>query len=423
MQPPANTASRRNRACSGPESRSWLHSMVARSVRCRGSASRGPVSRSSREPIRSSSCAGEKTRSRAAASSSASGNRSSRAHSLSTTGDGSTSTSAAAARSRSNATASPADSGGTANTRSADSCNRSRLVASTTSSSHAASSLATTSARSGSRCSALSSRTSIRRPWSRASSVRSRPAPSSSRTPSASASAPRTCSPRLTGASPAHHSPPGNTSGNPAAAASASRVLPIPPAPVSVTRRAAARTSRTAATSSWRPTNGVSCTGNLFATMVSEPCAASTPRRGAPARRRLEQRPLRPGQAQRIGQQPGRVLAGGQVNPPLQVTDRPRGKARRLRQLLLGQPGIGAQLPQQPPETRRSLLRHGPHRPFTGPGPPPANRPGAAGPERAQARQPAYTRAARTPITSVTRLTAPPPGTRSCGSPVGRHVW
>ena len=83
-------------------------------------------------------------------------------------------------------------------------------------------------------------------------------------------------------------------------------------------------------------------------------------RREPPARRRLEQRPLRPGQAQRPGQQPGRVMAGGQVHPPLQVTDRPRGQARRLRQLLLGQPGTVPQLPQQPGETQRRLFRHRP---------------------------------------------------------------
>ena len=186
-----------------------------------------------------------------------------------------------------------------------------------------------------------------------------------------------------------------------------------------------------------------------------------TRRRGMPARRRLEQRPPRPGQAQRIGQQPGRVLAGGQVDPPLQVTDRPRGNARRLRQLLLRQPSIGPQLPQQPPEPRRSLLRHGPHRPFTSPGPQPA--PGAAR-LPARARQQVYKPAASSPGTSMTQLTAPAPGARpqterasrrrhpggiqhslrlrpssrdpgwrhrrqrskaarSCGSPVGRPVW
>lgn len=35
VQPPANTASRWNKACSGSVSWSWLHSMVARIVRCR----------------------------------------------------------------------------------------------------------------------------------------------------------------------------------------------------------------------------------------------------------------------------------------------------------------------------------------------------------------------------------------------------
>ena len=83
-------------------------------------------------------------------------------------------------------------------------------------------------------------------------------------------------------------------------------------------------------------------------------------RRSAPARRRLEQRPLRPGQAQRAGQQPGRIMAGRQVHAPLQVADRPRGQSCRLRQLLLGQPGIIPQPPQQPGEAQRRLLRHRP---------------------------------------------------------------
>ena len=83
-------------------------------------------------------------------------------------------------------------------------------------------------------------------------------------------------------------------------------------------------------------------------------------RRSPAARRRLEQRPLRPGQAQRTGQQPGRVMAGRQVHAPLQVADRPRGQARRLRQLLLGQPGIIPQPPQQPGEAQCRLLRHRP---------------------------------------------------------------
>jgi hypothetical protein len=62
-----------------------------------------------------------------------------------------------------------------------------------------------------------------------------------------------------------------------------------------------------------------------------------------------------PGQAQRAGQQHCGVLAGGAVDAPLQVTDRPRAHGRRLGQLLLGQPGLSPQLPQQPGEVE---LRH-----------------------------------------------------------------
>ena len=40
------------------------------------------------------------------------------------------------------------------------------------------------------------------------------------------------------------------------------------------------------------------------------------------------------------------VLAGGAVDAPLEVTNRPRAQARRLRQLLLRKPGLGPQLPQ-----------------------------------------------------------------------------
>ena len=122
-----------------------------------------------------------------------------------------------------------------------------------------------------------------------------------------------------------------------------------------------------------RPVNEAMSRGSVRVAAAAPPVPAS-PGVRAP-RRRLELRPGRAGQAQRVGQQPGRVLAGGQVDPPLQIADRPRAQARRLRQLLLRQPGLGPQLPQQPAETRRRLLRHGPHRPSPAR---PAARPGAA---------------------------------------------
>jgi hypothetical protein len=100
------------------------------------------------------------------------------------------------------------------------------------------------------------------------------------------------------------------------------------------------------------------------------PVGEHPPRRGQHLRgRRLppgdgdEQLPRRPGQAQRTGQQHRGVLAGGAADPPLQVTDRPRAHARRLRQLLLRQQRPSPQLPQQHSETQPRLLRHGPNAP------------------------------------------------------------
>ena len=83
VHPPAKTAMRRNRRCSGSVSSEWLQSIVARSVCCRSGMSRAPdVSTSRAWSRRSSSASGDRSRSRAAASSSASGRPSSRGRSL-----------------------------------------------------------------------------------------------------------------------------------------------------------------------------------------------------------------------------------------------------------------------------------------------------------------------------------------------------
>jgi hypothetical protein len=71
-------------------------------------------------------------------------------------------------------------------------------------------------------------------------------------------------------------------------------------------------------------------------------------RRDAVKGGRLEQLTGWAGQVQCTGQQPGRFLAGGQVDATFQVADRPRAQSRRLRQLLLRQPRISPQPPQQP---------------------------------------------------------------------------
>ena len=82
-------------------------------------------------------------------------------------------------------------------------------------------------------------------------------------------------------------------------------------------------------------------------------------RRNLAAGRGHEQLARRLGQAQRAGQQNAGVLVSGAGDTPLQVTDRTGAQACRLRQLLLRQPGLSAQLPQQPGKTK---LRLG-HRP------------------------------------------------------------
>ena len=68
-------------------------------------------------------------------------------------------------------------------------------------------------------------------------------------------------------------------------------------------------------------------------------------RRCAAPGRRDEQVAGRAVQTQRGGQQHRGVLAGGGVDAPFQVTDRPLAHPRGLGQLLLGQPSLVAQLP------------------------------------------------------------------------------
>ena len=84
-----------------------------------------------------------------------------------------------------------------------------------------------------------------------------------------------------------------------------------------------------------------------------------------PASGRDERRPFLPGQVQCLGQQLGGVLARGAVDTALQIADRPRADAGRFGQFLLGEPGFGAQLPQQVGKTQlrlrhRQLPLHGP---------------------------------------------------------------
>ena len=115
VKPPENTARLANRRCSASSSSSWLHSIVARSVRWRSGASRAPpVSRGSARSSRARSSAGASMPTRAAASSTASGSPSRRRQISATAASAAKLASTARARSMNSATASVSSSGSTA---------------------------------------------------------------------------------------------------------------------------------------------------------------------------------------------------------------------------------------------------------------------------------------------------------------------
>ena len=253
---------------------------MARSVCCRGSAARDPpVSRANRSSSRASSSPAGSTRSRAAASSMASGIPSSRRQIRPATSvvcsSGASGTPCAAARSASSRTASLAriaaasplpgrPSDGTRYTYSPPMPSGSRLVASSARPGQPRSSASATLAHAPMTCSQLSSSTSRLRPLAASTSVSSTGRPGSCRTPSTSATVTATRSGSRSGARSANHTPSPPPSSSPAATCSPSRVLPAPPAPVSVTSRDPATRWRTAASSASRPMKLDTCAGRLW---------------------------------------------------------------------------------------------------------------------------------------------------------------
>ena len=108
-------------------------------------------------------------------------------------------------------------------------------------------------------CSKLSSTSSARRPRSEATSASSDPRSGLSIRPSAPAIVVATRSASLIGASSTSTTPPGNSASRPVVASTASRVFPVPAAPVRVRRRTSARLSslRISRSSRLRPTKEV----------------------------------------------------------------------------------------------------------------------------------------------------------------------
>ena len=136
------------------------------------------------------------------------------------------------------------------------------LVARIRSAGHCRSRPVTRPAAASSTCSQLSTISSASLVRSCAAIVSASGRPGSSRTPSAEAAAAATRSGRATGASSTSHTPPGYRPDACCPALRASRVLPDPPGPVSVSRRDSPSSSSIVASSDSRPMNDVVSAGS-----------------------------------------------------------------------------------------------------------------------------------------------------------------
>ena len=224
---------------------------------------------------------------RAVASSIASGMPSSWAHSSPTT-DGSASNVASSvrARSKNKATASepaapPVDgatreSPDSGTTRSLGTPMRARLVVSTSSPLVSPSSAVRNSAASSTRCSQLSSTRSDCPGRNRANTASRSVCPGRSITPSTDATV-CTKNPGRVLTSSTNDAPNGKVGASCRATSPASRVLPAPPGPSSVTSRESASDSSSSACSRARPMNGVQVAGNPRTTPEPDPSAITWP--------------------------------------------------------------------------------------------------------------------------------------------------
>ena len=121
----------------------------------------------------------------------------------------------------------------------------------------------TSAATSARRCSQLSMISSASRVLAHAHNVSIVGSPCRSGTPNASRIVAATSAPSSSAASDANHTPSVNSDAESAATCSASRDLPTPPGPVSVTSRSLVTSPASSFTSSVRPTKLVRCTGRL----------------------------------------------------------------------------------------------------------------------------------------------------------------
>ena len=311
-KPPMNTANRSNRRHAGTSSSSWLHMIAPRSERWRSGTSAAPAPGRSRRPSsRSWIAAGVRKRRRAAASSIASGTpprwatiaATSAALAAVTAKPGLTEPPRAT---NSRTDSNPASASGDPERTPAGSCSRSSGPSRSRSGGEGRPGTGYSCSpeiRSGARLVAMIRTLPARRRSSPISVAAARTCSRLSRTRSAcfdASSVPRTSIGERLGSSPipmaraiagitsvesvmvprgTNQVPSGYSSTSDAATWSASRVLPVPPGPVSVTSRELATSVRVSSSSRSRPTNEVSSTGRLLGRASIERIGGKSPGR------------------------------------------------------------------------------------------------------------------------------------------------
>ena len=281
--PPANTEHRASSSFSAPSSRSYDHCTAWRNVWWRSSPRREPTSSRKRSSSRSRKSVPVIDTMREAASSIARGMPSSRRQ-ISTTAPASSDAAndapgdTAWALSMNNVAAAESDPVRTSSDGTGHSCSSairkpSRLVARILTVAEPARIDSIMSAAASRTCSQLSNTSSRVRPSNAAATLSAMLMPGCWVTPSTAATASGTAAGSPTAASSITHTPSGKLSANRAATSSASRVLPTPPTPVSVTSRCALSAASSSASSVARPTKLVFDGRRL-------PCVGSTVFRG-----------------------------------------------------------------------------------------------------------------------------------------------
>ena len=206
----------------------------------------------------------------------------------------------------------------------------------------------------GMRCSKVSITTNARLPARRLVSSSTSSGPVST-TPITLASSGATRAASLSSPSATKKTPPPNSARTWAAASSASRVLPMPPGPVSVSRR-------TCGPEAWRGCSPARVLDRAAGSEVpaDRRAGACPPRRAGRAASNRARSSL--AQPQRRGEPASGVAVDDRAEAALHVADRAGADARPVRELLLGHPGRRPELLESDAQRLIGHRVHLPHR-------------------------------------------------------------